>query len=272
MQKRSGTLRTHLEKLRQMPITDIKQIFSQWGEVSESFQEPERKRLYTPSDTFWLFLSQTLTKAVSCRETVRRFLAWLAVEKGKVASPNTASYCKARARLAIRDIEQAHRQVVEKTEHQQDTEQLWCGRPVKVVDGSSVSMPDTPENQKAYPQSSRQKKGCGFPIMRITALFCLATGTMLGLAKGSLHISERELFRRLWKHLRPGDVALGDRGFCGYAEFFMLLKSRVDSVMRNHQRRTVGLTLIRRLGKGDRLIEWHKTKVIPTWLRTARSR
>jgi hypothetical protein len=259
-------LRAHLQKLRQLPITDSNQIFGQWVQMPKSLKEPGRKRLYTPSDTFWLFLSQVLTQATSCRETVRKFLAWLAVEQGKMASPNTAAYCKARARLSIHDIEEAHRQVVEKTEQQQDAEGLWYGRRVKVADGSSVSMPDTPENQMAYPQSSRQKKGCGFPIMRITALFSLATGTMLSLAKGSLHISERELFRRLWEHLRPGDVALGDRGVGGYAEFFFLLKRGVDSVMRNHPRRTKGITHRKRLGKGDRLIAWHKMKVVPTWL------
>jgi hypothetical protein len=68
--------------------------------------------------------------------------------------------------------------VVKKIENEKDAESLWYGRRVKIVDGSSVSMPDTPENQQAYPQPSRQKKGCGFPIMRITALFSLASGAI----------------------------------------------------------------------------------------------
>jgi hypothetical protein len=126
-------------------------------------------------------------------------------------------------------------------------------------------MSDTPENQEIYPQPSRQKKGCGFPIMRITALFSLATGAMLAVAKGNLHVSERELFRRLWKHLKPKDVILGDRGFCGFAEFYLLLQRGVDCVMRNHQRRTKGITEIKRLGKDDRLIEWHKMAPNPKW-------
>ena len=196
---------------------------------------------------------------------MRTFLAWLAGEKRKTASPNTAGYCKARARLSIQDIEQTHRQVVERTE-QQTTEGLWYGRRVKVVDGSAVSMSDTPQNQESYPQPSRQKEGCGFPIMRIIALFSLATGTILALSKDRLHVSERELFRRLWEHLKPNDIALADRGFCGFAEFLFLLKRGVDSVMRNHPRRTKGITHIRRLGKGDRLIEWHKMHVVPKWL------
>ncbi len=44
---------------------------------------------------------------------------------------------------------------------------------VKVIDGTSVSMPDTLSNQKAYPQPSSQAVGCGFPIAKIGALFSL---------------------------------------------------------------------------------------------------
>ena len=140
---------------------------------------------------------------------------------------------------------------------------LWFGRPVKVVDGSGLSMPDTPENQALYPQSKGAKPGCSFPVMRVVALFCLGTGALIRLAKGSLSVSERALFRSLWDQLQAGDVILADRGFCGYAEFYFLLQRGVDSVMRNHPRRTVGKTVLKSFGKGDRLILWHKGKAGP---------
>jgi hypothetical protein len=186
------------------------------------------------------------------------------VEKEKTASPNTAAYCKARNRLRLDDIERVHRGIVRKVKRL-CAQSRWYGRTVKVIDGSAVSMPDTPLNQQAYPQSTRQKPGCGFPIMRIVAVFSLHTGLMLTMAKGILHCSEDELFRSLWKSLRPGDVALADRKLCSYAHFYFLALRGIDCVMRNNQRRTVGLTLVKRLGKGDRLIEWHKSKVYPTW-------
>lgn len=137
---------------------------------------------------------------------------------------------------------------------------LWCGRRVKVVDGSSISMPDTETNQETYPQPKGQKEGCGFPVMRIVVLFCLATGVILDLAKGPLAVGERALFRSLSERFEVGEVALSDRGFCGYADIFYLLKRGIDCVMRNHQRRTVGLSVLKRFGKGDRLVQWHKTK------------
>jgi hypothetical protein len=101
--------------------------------------------------------------------------------------------------------------------------------------------------------------------MRIVVLFSLASGTILAMAKGRLRVSERELFRRLWKYLQPNDVVLADRGFCGFAEFYLLLQRGVDCVMRNHQRRTVGFAELKQLGKDDRLIEWHKMAPHPKW-------
>jgi len=156
--------------------------------------------------------------------------------------------------------------VTRRVESRAEGEGLWCGRRVKVVDGSGLSMPDTAENQAVYPQSRRQKPGCGFPVMRIVALFSLATGAIVALAKDALRVHERTLFRRLWDSLDPGDVVLADRGFCSYADYYRLARRGVDAVMRKNGRRSVGATPGRRLGKGDRLVHWHKTGRCPKWL------
>ena len=102
---------------------------------------------------------------------------------------------------------------------------LWRGREVCLADGTNLSMPDTPENQAAYPQPSNQKPGCGFPMMKIVALFSLASGALLRIARGDLHTSEITLFRRLWSHLQPGCILLADRGFCS---FFGIGPARTD--------------------------------------------
>ena len=93
-------------------------------------------------------------------------------------------------------------------------EYLWCGRHVKVVDGSTVSMPDTPENQEAYPQPSSQKAGCGFPLAKIGVLFSIATGAAIALVIDVFSTHDVKLARKLYQHLNPGDVLLGDRAFC----------------------------------------------------------
>ncbi len=187
------------------------------------------------------------------------------MHKGQTVSPSTAAYCKARVSLSQSDINDVHSTLAEKIQRN-NQQNLWCGRQVKVVDGSSLSMPDTEQNQKAYPQPKGQKPGCGFPVMRIAAMFCLTSGIIIDLAKDALSVHERDLFRRLWHLFQPGDVALTDRGFCSFADIYYLSLIGVDCVMRKNQGRKKGLKVVKRLGKNDRIVQWVKTAVCPTWL------
>lgn len=205
-----------------------------------------------------------LSQDGSCRETVREFLAELFVQEGKTASPSTAAYCKARAKLPLGELKQASSRVVNKIESEAGS-WLWCGRAVKTADGSGLSMSDTPENQAAWPQSKKAKPGCSFPVMRIVALFSLASGAMIDIAHGALNVHERTLLRRLWHWLEEGDVLLADRGFCGFAEFFLLSQKGVDCVMRKNQRRKNAF-VIKRFNKNDKIVEWKKSGACPKWL------
>jgi hypothetical protein len=229
---------------------------------------PHRERVYTPWVTFWLFLAQVLTKPGSCSEAVSQAQPWFRLEKGHTLSSNTSAYCQARARLPVAYANQAFQRAVDYLKKWE--REHGAGRRVCVVDGSSCSMPDTAQNQQRYPQPSSQTPGCGFPVMRFVGLFSLATGALLGIARGSLHDHERTLWRRLWDLLAPGDIALADRGFCAFADYALLLQRGVDSVMRLHGQRRSGVRKVKRLGKGDWLVHWCKASTLrPRWMEKA---
>lgn len=173
-----------------------------------------------------MFLFQVLSTDGSCREAVRQFLVWIAMENC-TASQNTSAYTKARQRLRLSDLEEVNDSLIEQLDDMRQPEDLWMGRDVKVFDGSSLSMPDKEELQVLYPQPKSQKKGCGFPTMRIMAAFSLATGTLITLTRSALSIGENTLFRNMWDILDPGDVVLADRYFCNYTNFFYLLNSNI---------------------------------------------
>lgn len=136
-----------------------------------------RERLFSLEATFWSFLDQVQTPMGSCREAVRKVMAYRrrktpGAKKGEM-SPNTAAYCTARAKIPLKVIDQIGEHLVERMQKNIPHGGLWHGRHVKLVDGTGVSMPDTPENQKRWPQSSSQKPGCGFPLMSLVGIFCL---------------------------------------------------------------------------------------------------
>ena len=142
--------------------------------------------IYTPALTLWAFLSQVLFKGEhrSCVAAVARVVVLLvALERGP-CSTNTGAYCRARAKLSEAAIHRLAGEVASGCEKQVKKEWLWRGRHVHLVDGTTVSMPDTPENQEAYPQPSSQEKGLGFPIARLVVLLSLATGMLEDMALG----------------------------------------------------------------------------------------
>lgn len=258
-------LAVHKRRLLALPLTALVQTA---GAFLRPPDEPAaRTRVFTPWVTFWVFLAQVLSRAKTCREALRQTQGWFYAQQHDEISSNTSAYCQARSRLPPAHLDQAFKGVVRHLDAQEKT--LFPGRRVRVVDGSSCSMPDTAANQVDYPQPRRQTPGCGFPVMRFVALFSLATGALLGTAQGPLSEHERTLWRQLWNLLQRGDIALADRGFCAFADYYLLLQRGVDCVMRLHACRRKGVRKVKRLAKDDWLVDWVKSKIRPQWMEAA---
>src|SRR5262249_25799590 len=153
----------------------------------------------------------------SCRAAVKRVAAWMARHGRKLEEEDTSPYCKARARLPESALHRLMRWLGARAHQEAPAAWLWCARRGKLVDGSTTLLPDTPANQREYPQSPSQRPGLGFPIARFVVLFSLATGSVLNAAIGKYQgkqTGENALFRRLFDDLEPGDVVLGDRYYC----------------------------------------------------------
>ena len=224
--------------------------------------------LYTPTITVWVFLSQCLSPDHSCRDAVARLVAWLSAQGKRSCSAQTGAYCTAREQLPE---EVCHRLVSltgKNVDDEAPPEWRWKERRVLAVDGSTITMPDTPENQAEYPQSRAQVPGCGFPIARILVLFSLAVGTVLEAAirpyRGK-QTGENSMFRELHEELAKGDVVLADRCFSGWFDLALLVQRGVDVVVRKHQLRRTDFRTGVRLGKDDHLVFWTKPPC-PPWM------
>jgi hypothetical protein len=218
-----------------------------------------RDRVFSPFTTIWGFLSQVLNEDHSCRDAVSRIIAHRAANGNAVCSPNTASYCNARSRIPTSVLSTLARRTAEELQTSVADEWKWNDRSVFIVDGSSVSMPDTPENQQMYLQPPTQAPGLGFPLARITVLLSLATGACHDLeiapykGKGT---GEKSLFRRMYDTLKPGDVVLADALFDDYFIVWELCKRKVDIVARvQHER--VGSWTVKSSPEGDILV-WRR--------------
>lgn len=239
--------------------------------VLEAEQVEGRERVFTPLLTVRLLLTQAVDPDPSCRQALSRLLAERASEDLPPISAQTGAYCQARQRLPEGVLEHLTSQVGERLLEQAPVPWLFQGRAVKVVDGTTLSMPDTPANQAAYPQPRTQQPGLGFPLLRLVVVFALATGGVLAAAltryRGK-QTSELALFRSLHDTLFPGDVVLADRFFCSYFEIALLQQRGVDVVVRLHQRRRADFRRGRRLGPHDHCVTWSKP-ACPDWMDAA---
>lgn len=228
-----------------------------------------RERVFTPVTTLWIFLSQVISPDGSCRNAVMRLVAFRASRAEKPCAPRTGSYCKARKRLPEKVLSRLTQEAAARMAGEVPERWRWQGREVKVVDGTTLSMPDTPANQRAFPQPRSQKPGLGFPLVRLVCLFSLTTGAVLDAALGPCRgkgKGELSLFRMLRARLQAGDVLLGDRHFCAYFDIAHWLRAGVDFVGRVHQARSVDFRQGQRLSKCERLVEWTRPKQRPRWL------
>lgn len=227
--------------------------------------------IYTPAVTVWVFLSQCLSPDHSCRDAVARLVAWRVARGLSACSSDTGAYCTAREELPEAACHQLVRQMGRALEAQAPRAWLWHGRQVRVVDGATLTMADTPENQAEYPQQKGQQPGCGFPIARILVVFSLAVGAVLEAAirpyEGK-QTGENSMFRQLHDVLDPGDVVLGDRYFSGWFDIGLLHRRRVDIVVRKHQMRATDFRQGTRLGHDDHLVRWSKPQR-PDWMSPA---
>jgi len=257
--------------LRQKPLPHLEKLFAQLLPAGLLSQADEgvnsRERLYSLRCTFWAFLWQMLNPGASCREAVRQIQALFCWAGTGAVDEGTSAYCQARARLPL-DILQRARQAAAQHAEKLLPERFgqWHGWRPKVLDGTTVSLADTPKNQAAYPQSASQKPGCGFPLMRLVGLFSLSSGALLGYAKGNKHLAELPLLFRLRQLFEPGDLLLADRGFASYVLIALLEMLGVACLFRLHQARPHDMRRGIRLGKKDRLWVWSKPKQKPRYL------
>ena len=227
-----------------MPFSDVltEEEIENAFDDQESWFAQDDDDIFTPALTLWAFLSQVLHKEEnrSCLAAVSRVIVLLVSLGRAPCAKNSGAYCKARAKLSEIVIERLVTRLADGCEKEIPKQWLWKNRHVKLADGTTVSMPDTPENQGEYPQQAAQEEGIGFPVARLVVLLSLATVLIAGMAIGPYsgkETGELALMRQLIDQLDPNDILLADRYFCSYFMIAMLLERNVDFVARLHHAR-----------------------------------
>ena len=262
-------------------IRHLKNAFFQFGELPfkdllptdlinriSSSGDP-REDVFSPLVTLKAFLFQVLSATGSCKEAVAHILAERLFSGLEANSMSTGPYCKARHRLLLPQLKEAVMTTGEKLHRHVPRAWTWKGFHVVLADGATMLMPDTDENQQAYPQQSAQKPGLGFPIARLVGLLSLSTGACLNYAVGAYQgkgSGESSLLSKLLGTLGVKDLLIADRYYCTYAIIALMLEKHVPVMFRLHANKTADFRRGRRLGAKDHLVTYQKPKRKPVWM------
>lgn len=222
-----------------------------------------RQGVFCPLVTLWGWLSQSLSQDKSLNEAVSRILAHRVANGLPACSASSASYSNARSRFPLSVMKRLAKEIGRDVHNRAENAWHWRGREVFLADGTGLSMPDTPENQLAFPQVKTCTPGVGFPTMRAVGLISLATGAVIDFAyakqegKGT---GEGSLLRGMLDTLNSGDVLVADRYYPGYVTVAALQSRGIDMVSVSHSARPVDFTQGIRLGEQDHIVEWIKPK------------
>ena len=225
--------------------------------------------LFTPAVTLWAWLSQVLFADKSTAAACARVSVLLLALSRPRWSEDTGVYCRARARLPFAPLQELAEDLADRLEQAALAHWRWHGLRVFLGDGTIILLPDTPENQAAYPQSDSQKKGLGSPLIRLVALLSLASGAISGMAWGPYQgkgTGETALLRRLLgRRLKPGDVVVLDRYYGNFWMIALLRDAGIHVCVRLHHHKKCDFDKGKRLGHLDHIVTW-KRPPQPKWM------
>lgn len=253
-----------------LPFADVLSAES----VEQVFRDHDalfgQENIFSTQVVLWAFLAQALRdgKGASCAAAVGDIATYMHQIAQHTPCGDTGDYCRARAKLDLAALEHLTRDTARRIEADAEDAWLWKGRHAKLVDGFTFTMPDTPENQSAFPQQTSQAPGVGFPIARACTIQSLATATVCNMALGPYkgkETGESALLRGMLDSFDEGDVGVFDRYYCSFMMLATLLQRGVDVCARLHQCRRSDFRRGRRLGKDDHLITWTRP-ARPPWM------
>lgn len=222
-----------------------------------------RSRVYTPMVTLWGMIHQVLSADKSLRNTVKCMTTWLTAAGLEAPSSDTGAYSKARSRMPEALLQRLVPETAASLAEAVPSAHYWCGRRVKVFDGTTILMADSAANQTDYPQHGNQAEGCGFPFARVVVFFCLITGAVVSACVAAKTTSEIVMSRLLYQELAADDVAMADQAYGSYIDLALIQQQAADGILRKHHARKTDFRTGRKHGIGDHRVKWQKPSRCP---------
>lgn len=214
-----------------------------------------RRRRLPAEQALWLVLGMALFRDFSIVEVVKHLVLVLPGTGARAVADSTVA--QARARLGPSPLRWLFEKCAEAWARASAERLGWRGLAVYGVDGTTLRVPDSPENRAKFGgQGAGGKRGqSGYPLVRAVTLMALRSHLLLAMRFGPYNVSERKHARDLWPSVPDDSLVIVDRGFMYAKDLVPLEANGSNRHWLTRARKNNKWRALKRLGPGDALAE-----------------
>lgn len=213
-----------------------------------------RRRRLPVEEVVWVVLGMALFRDRPIEDVVSKLDLALPGGGGTVAR---SSVSQARARLGSEPMRWLFERSASAWAHASASAHRWRGLALYGMDGSSLRVPDTPENREHFGgQAGRKGSESGYPMARVVALMVLRSHLLAGVWFGPYSgTHELEPAKELRTSIPDDSLTVVDRGFLAAPMLLGIQTGAQNRHWLTRAKSTSSWRVLRRLGKGDELVE-----------------
>ena len=192
-----------------------------------------RERLLPPPTMIRSMVYRSLHR----NRSIKTLLTDIAAADIQFQTPTEAAWCQARTKLPDNLWPELIRRSEERLTHLVGHQYLYCGLPVFIADGSTVSMPDEPELVGTFGCANTRHGLSRFPVARITFLLRAGVQAVCSYEIGHYRTSEDAHFNRMWPKIPNQSICIFDKKFCSFYNLAKLQQRHISVISPLHQKR-----------------------------------
>ena len=169
--------------------------------------------------------------------SIKTLLTDMAAADIRRQAPTDAAWCQARSKLPVALWPELIQRSVQRLVDLVGRQFLYWGRPVFLIDGSTVSMPDEPELVETFGYANTKHGLSRFPVARLTFLVRAGVQAVCDYRIGHYRTGEDAQFNQMWPTIPNGAICLFDKKFCSFYNLAKLRQHRISVISPLHQKR-----------------------------------
>jgi len=214
-----------------------------------------RRRRFPAEQAIWLVIGMALLRQESIERVAAMLGLALPAASGQTAAKSSIS--QARSRLGEDPLAYLFVVTAERWATESADRHRWRGLSLHGVDGTTLRVPDSPENWAAFGGQcgNGMRNGSAYPLVRMVAVMALRSHLLSAVHFAEYTTGETTLSDEFWRELPDNSLTVVDRNFLVADDLTRLDRSGGNRNWLTRAKSTTKLRVLKRLGRDDEIVE-----------------